>query len=74
MTALAGTDALAIGPATWAGMSPFASLLTVIGVHETPASPSIVLIARAQAPEAPAADYLCALIRVAAGAMSKRSQ
>ena len=74
MTALTGTDALAIGPGTWADTSLFTSMVTVIDLHEKLAPNSIALVTRSQGPAAPAADYLCDLIRVTAIATERRSQ
>ena len=72
ITALTGSDALAITSRTWADLPMFANLITVIPVEEAMMGPSIALICRAAVPPTPAAEYFCDMIRRAAVPMARR--
>lgn len=72
ITALTGSDALAITSRTWADLPLFGNLITVIPIEETITGPSIALIHRAAVPPTPAAEYFCDMIRRAAVPMATR--
>jgi LysR family transcriptional regulator of abg operon len=66
ITALIGSDFLAISPRQWADSPVIANLLEQIYVKETLVGASIVLMQRAAIPLTPAAEHLSNLIRRAA--------
>jgi DNA-binding transcriptional LysR family regulator len=67
MVLLAYTDAVAVVPYQWTDFAPTKALLHRIHVTEDLRSAANVLIRRGDMPLTPAAEYLCDLIRRAAG-------
>lgn len=67
IVALANSDMLAISPRQWADVSLVRDLFQQVPIKESLAGPSIVLVQRAAIPLTPAAEYLCDLLRRAAG-------
>ena len=72
ITALTGSDVLAITSRTWVDLPLFANLIAVIPVEEAIGGPPIAMICRAAVPPTPAAEYFCDMIRRAAVPMAKR--
>ncbi len=67
MAALLHTDVIAITMPHWAQWGPMRDRLVVVNVRERIPAPTTVLMYRAAVPPTPAAEYLCDMLRRAAG-------